>query len=1496
MDITKIAKVILSAEDKTAPATSSAKKNVQGVGSAVDMVRDQIARLGALIGVGMFTGAVKNAIDAADALNDMARKTGVAVEVLGGLQYAFSKAGVDAATLEKSMVKLSANMAEVAGGNKELIATFNAIGVSVRDAQGNLKSTDQMLLDLADRFSELQDSPEKTALALKALGKAGADLISGLDEGSESIRAAIEEYQRYGGITADVAAAADTFNDTVAKLQLMFSALFRQIAAAVLPTLQTLANQFAETKNTADGFKVIAEGVAVVLKMLASVAVGVVAAFKAAGSAIGSVFAAIELAVRGDFKGAMAAVREGFADVSVSAREAVQRMSAIWSSETAVIAAKTEENVRNKPRAAIAAMVRDSAREIQKLTDQFNALVSTLNGQDLGIDSSFAAKFALLTRAYNGEIKGVILSLEQYRELVQKLLDQQPFAKRQREELEKLIKVEEEYLAIQKKQSEEATASLGAYAEENDRRALEVHLIGQSNLVRERALIIADAELVKQKLIAAGDVKGLEILEELIKKRLELAEITDSKSAALAYQGAWLDAISNVATAGADFIVDFVQHGRSAFRNLWDSFRTWGLRVLAEIAARRVVVSLVGVASPGLASAAGAQPTNLVDMLAGGGGGGGIGSLLSGIPGLGSLFGGGFSAALGAGFSAGLETLSLAATAGLEAIGGLSSALGALGAVAGPVGLAISGIALAASLLMKEGGGPKSGGFAGVGDITGIRDTDSTGRWFTPSGEDATVRAIVEATSKSYTDLLRQLGGAGGAAFALGFDTDPEGDAPNRVHAGTFVDGRQVYDAALGDLGRDPAVLQAALETEAKRSLLAALQASDLPDYLANLFDNIEVGTATTEQIDNLIATATALKLVVAAAEQLGPAFASLKPEDIQALAEAFGGLDAFVQSAAFINQNFTTSSVRLATATQDLQADFEALGFAVPDTHQAFLDLLATIPLTTEEGRNMYAAVSALAPAFVAVKGNADQAAEAAQALASKLGEAISQNFVTAAERQADAQEALTKAFGASVPKTHADFIAMVKTMGVADDQVLELVDAFVLLHGSAQDAAEAIANAWSFFDTNFYSDTEQAATRIESAWKRIHDAWTDTGEQLLALGYDHIPTTNAAFRAFIETLRSAGLTDLANQLVTLGPTIIGLNGDIATLAGTAQEAGNAIASAAEQIAQGSSQLTTLYQDEFTKLLQGIDAVVSQSGGGYGEKLALRINLIKDSIANFEKAIAQYPAGSNSATITLYKQFIDKLTAMNTAATAQLARFVELTLQYGEAKAGELAALEEWWQEQQRIYQDYPVLLDALRVTFEERWQAIINGVSEGVDGALSEFKRLQQGIRDYLNSLTIGELSPLTPTQKLAEAKRQYEELLAKAQGGDLEALAKITQAAEAYLKIARDYYASSTTGYGSIFTAVTSALEQLATMEQLSTPTHQPPDAGALLAPVLPTKGRMVSDEDLNRELEAHGTKLAVAFLEGLNALAESAHKDSEQEQYQARILAVRGAPLK
>jgi len=215
-----------------------------------------VATAAASAGVAMGV-AVKGAIDNADALSKSAQKIGVTTEALSRLKYAADFSDVSLEQLTGGLGRLSKTMLDVAGGSKGPAATaFKALGIAVTDAAGNLRNSDAVFADIAQRFAQMEDGSTKTALAISLFGKSGAELIPLLNSGKDGLAAMAAESDKLGlTISTSTGKAAEQFNDTLTKIGAILGGVVNKVMEAALPALQSLADtlaspQFAEAAAT----------------------------------------------------------------------------------------------------------------------------------------------------------------------------------------------------------------------------------------------------------------------------------------------------------------------------------------------------------------------------------------------------------------------------------------------------------------------------------------------------------------------------------------------------------------------------------------------------------------------------------------------------------------------------------------------------------------------------------------------------------------------------------------------------------------------------------------------------------------------------------------------------------------------------------------------------------------------------------------------------------------------------------------------------------------------------------------------------------------------------------------------------------------------------------------------------------------------------------------------------------------------------------------------
>lgn len=237
------AQILITALDQTKQAFASVKSNLEGLSGAAGKVNGLLAGLGAALSVAGLIAAGKAALDVADDLSKLSQKTGLSVESLSLLKPIAEQSGISMEGLAKGLQKLATAMVEAAGGSKEQVEVFDRLGVAVKDAAGQIRPTEEVLLDLSDAFSAMPDGAEKSALAVKIFGKAGVELIPFLNQGRKGIEELKVKFKELGlEISGDTARAAEKFNDTLDTVKQALQGIAMKVAEAALPALQKMAD------------------------------------------------------------------------------------------------------------------------------------------------------------------------------------------------------------------------------------------------------------------------------------------------------------------------------------------------------------------------------------------------------------------------------------------------------------------------------------------------------------------------------------------------------------------------------------------------------------------------------------------------------------------------------------------------------------------------------------------------------------------------------------------------------------------------------------------------------------------------------------------------------------------------------------------------------------------------------------------------------------------------------------------------------------------------------------------------------------------------------------------------------------------------------------------------------------------------------------------------------------------------------------------------------
>lgn len=158
---------------------------IRGVYSGVGELAEVFAAAFAIEKIAEF--AEKMSELGADALHSAA-EIGLSTEEITRFNFAAGAMGLQGEAGAQGLMRLERAASAAAGGEKTYAEAFEALGIKVTDAHGKVKSMSELLPEVANRFAATADGPNKTALAMEIMGRAGARMIPLLDQGASGMK------------------------------------------------------------------------------------------------------------------------------------------------------------------------------------------------------------------------------------------------------------------------------------------------------------------------------------------------------------------------------------------------------------------------------------------------------------------------------------------------------------------------------------------------------------------------------------------------------------------------------------------------------------------------------------------------------------------------------------------------------------------------------------------------------------------------------------------------------------------------------------------------------------------------------------------------------------------------------------------------------------------------------------------------------------------------------------------------------------------------------------------------------------------------------------------------------------------------------------------------------------------------------------------------------------------------------------------------------------
>lgn len=1001
--------------NSTASAATSINSRLNDVSS--NAVRNIAQSAAAYLSLSTAVGVFFSSVNQMDHLDDMSQKLALNTKSLQENAYAGKMTGVELNTLTEGQKKLQLAMVAAAAGGKEEAAIFKAMGIDIRDANGQMRASESVMLDIADVMVGLEDGALKTALAAKVLGKStGPEMVAYLNQGSEGIRRMADEANALGGVmSGEALSAAAEFNDQVDRLKTVTQGAANQITSEMLPAISDLIERFIQGKKAGMGFWEAAGN-------SASITVA-----RAMGETYGQQIRNINREIDNlkTSKNPFSLFGNSSLDEDVEklgkVKKVLQEMQAMRALE-----GNPEDNEDWFDR-----------RYGVKHRANASAIQASLNTHDTKSDSKYESAiqksedFIAQIRKETAEVGATTAQKKEYE--VQQIASQMKLAgvrtsvieKFKREAYQEIqiydakaakYKAEEEYKRFLQKATEDlnkagadAVKQLDDEIKKQDeynakigKSKAEIELVEAAKLNLAAA---ADEELAadlrnaaaKNKDVHDAYVQHAKDLEEVAKRKRELAgkkgEASALETAAESAKKAseeWKRTSDDIERSLNDSIIRGFEGGEDAVDNFIKSTRNQLLTAGFRIPVKFISGAISSVLNPGAAESANfigsaGQGANMLGSV------GNAFSIGNGISTVGNWLGSSAISGFGSGVAAGMgSTAEAAMLASAKSAGNATlaattgSEIGSFMASAGPY-LAAAAAIYAIAKSLDDSGTMHTGG-AATASASGSRAIDATTLGFmsidrTKDAEDAAA-GIAGGIVSLLNSTAQNFGKQGGYSAATAFADDTSDDGAwgalqisrgdtkvldwNDQRASRWAP-REYGD---GEYGRGEYIKNIGV------SVRQVLDTMDLPGWAGEMLAKLGE-TPAFEDVGKTIGEINATQSAIVSLRDGMDGFAGLTDEAIINIIKLSGGIDALGAQTASYAQNFLSEAERMAPLQSYVTEEMTKLGYASVTTHEQFKDLVDSLDKSTESGAAAFTALMSIQGAYDIV---ADAAIEKAR------------------------------------------------------------------------------------------------------------------------------------------------------------------------------------------------------------------------------------------------------------------------------------------------------------------------------------------------------------------------------------------------------------------------------------------------------------------------------------------------------------------------------------
>ena len=259
---------------ETEEATRKGYKSIEEMAEAEKKAQQETLTLGDIIKANLIADFIKAGLSAladgfkaigsamgdcltagaayADNLLTLSAQTGLSTDTLEKYNAVAELADVSMETFTGSLAKTTKAMGEAQKGSTKYVEAYKQLGVSVTDANGNLRDSEDVYWETVDALKGIENETERDALAMELFGKKAQDLNTIIEMGSEGFKELEQTAVDMGAVLGGEGLAAlgalddqmQIFSSTTGATKNILASAFAPAMSGALEGVNALAGSF----------------------------------------------------------------------------------------------------------------------------------------------------------------------------------------------------------------------------------------------------------------------------------------------------------------------------------------------------------------------------------------------------------------------------------------------------------------------------------------------------------------------------------------------------------------------------------------------------------------------------------------------------------------------------------------------------------------------------------------------------------------------------------------------------------------------------------------------------------------------------------------------------------------------------------------------------------------------------------------------------------------------------------------------------------------------------------------------------------------------------------------------------------------------------------------------------------------------------------------------------------------------------------------------------